>query len=52
MEIFTNPLNTFDNAGTLAAWGFLLAYFAISIAAPVYLKKPRRTRARRTSSSR
>src|ERR1700722_1159511 len=39
LEIFTNPLNTFDNAGTLAAWGFLVSYFAISIAAPVYLKK-------------
>jgi amino acid transporter len=39
LEIFTNPLNTFDNAGTLAAWGFLVSYFGISIAAPVYLKK-------------
>jgi amino acid transporter len=39
LEIFTNPLNTFDNAGTLAAWGFLVSYFAISVAAPVYLKK-------------
>jgi amino acid transporter len=39
LEIFTSPLNTFDNAGTLAAWGFLVSYFGISIAAPVYLKK-------------
>jgi amino acid transporter len=39
LEIFTNPLNTFDNAGTLAAWGFLVSYFGISVAAPVYLKK-------------
>jgi amino acid transporter len=39
LEIFANPLNTFDNAGTLAAWGFLVSYFAISVAAPVYLKK-------------
>jgi amino acid transporter len=39
LEIFTNPLNTFNNAGTLAAWGFLVSYFGISIAAPVYLKK-------------
>jgi amino acid transporter len=39
LEIFTNPLNTFNNAGTLAAWGFLVSYFGISVAAPVYLKK-------------
>jgi amino acid transporter len=39
LEIFTNPLTTFGDAGTLAAFGFLLAYFLITIAAPVFLKK-------------
>ncbi len=39
LEIFTNPLTTFGDAGTLAAFGFLLAYFLITMAAPVYLKK-------------
>jgi amino acid transporter len=39
LEIFTNPLTSFGDAGTLAAFGFLLAYFLITIAAPVYLKK-------------
>ncbi len=39
MQHFTNPLTTFGDAGTLAAFGFLLAYFMISIAAPVYLRK-------------
>jgi amino acid transporter len=39
MQIFTDPLTTFGDAGTLAAFGFLLAYFLISIAAPVYLRK-------------
>ncbi len=39
MEISTNPLTTFGDAGTLAAFGFLTAYFLISIAAPFYLKK-------------
>jgi len=39
LEIFTNPLTTFGDAGTLAAFGFLTAYFLISIAAPVYLRK-------------
>jgi amino acid transporter len=39
LEIFTNPLTTFGNGGTLAAFGFLTAYYLISIAAPVYLKK-------------
>lgn len=39
MQIFTNPLTTFGDAGTLAAFGFLLAYFMITIAAPVYLRK-------------
>ena len=34
-----NPLTIFGNAGTLAAFGFLTAYFLIAIAAPVYLKK-------------
>jgi amino acid transporter len=39
LEIVTNPVTTFGDAGTLAAWGFLAAYFWISIAAPAYLKK-------------
>ena len=39
LEIFTNPLTSFGDAGTLAAFGFLLAYFLITVAAPVYLKK-------------
>jgi amino acid transporter len=39
MQYFTNPLTTFGDAGTLAAFGFLLAYFMISLAAPVYLRK-------------
>ena len=39
LEIFTNPLTTFGDAGTLAAFGFLLAYFLITIAAPAYLRK-------------
>ena len=46
LEIFTNPLTTFGDAGTLAAFGFLTAYFLISVAAPVYLKKLRELRAR------
>ena len=39
LEIFTNPLTIFGDAGTLAAFGFLLAYYLISIAAPVFLAK-------------
>jgi len=39
LNVFTNPLTTFDDAGTLAAFGFLFAYFMIAVAAPVYLKK-------------
>ena len=39
LEIVTNPVTTFGDAGTLAAWGFLAAYFWISVASPVYLKK-------------
>ena len=46
LEIFTNPLTTFGDAGTLAAFGFLTAYFLISVAAPVYLKKQGELRAR------
>ena len=41
MQIFTDPLTTFNDAGTLAAFGFLLVYFMISVAAPVYLRKIR-----------
>jgi amino acid transporter len=39
LEIFTNPLTTFGDAGTLAAFGFIVAYYLITIAAPMYLKK-------------
>jgi amino acid transporter len=39
MQLFTNPLTTFGDAGTLAAFGFLLAYFMISIAAPMFLRR-------------
>jgi len=35
----TEPLTIFGDAGTFAAFGFLLAYFLISVAAPVYLNK-------------
>jgi amino acid transporter len=39
LSIFTNPLTAFGDAGTLAAFGFLLAYYLITVAAPAYLKK-------------
>ncbi|HWE66856.1 MAG TPA: APC family permease [Acidimicrobiales bacterium] len=39
MMIFTNPLTAFGDAGTLAAFGFLVAYYLITVAAPMYLKK-------------
>jgi amino acid transporter len=39
LEIFTGPNTIFDDAGVLAAFGFLTAYFMISVAAPVYLRK-------------
>ena len=39
LEIVTNPLTTFGDAGTLAAFGFLLAYYLVTIAAPVYLRR-------------
>ena len=34
LAIFTNPLTTFGDAGTLAAFGFLVAYYLVTIAAP------------------
>ena len=46
LEINTNPLTTFGGAGTLAAFGFLLAYFRITAAAPAYLAKRRELRPR------
>jgi amino acid transporter len=46
LEIVTNPLTTFGDAGTLAAFGFLLAYFLITIAAPAYLRRRRELRVR------
>ena len=39
LTIFTNPLTAFGDAGTLAAFGFLVAYYLVTLAAPVYLKK-------------
>ena len=39
LQIYTTPLTTFGDAGTLAAFGFLLAYYMISVAAPVFLRK-------------
>jgi amino acid transporter len=39
MTIFTNPLTIFGDAGTLAAFGFLVAYYLITVAAPMYLRK-------------
>ena len=39
LMIFTNPLTAFGDAGTLAAFGFLVAYYLITVAAPMYLKK-------------
>jgi amino acid transporter len=35
----TGPLTIFGDAGTLAAFGFLFAYFMITVAAPFYLHK-------------
>src|SRR5271156_1846313 len=35
----TEPLTLFGDAGTMAAFGFLFAYFMISIASPFYLRK-------------
>ncbi len=46
LMIFTNPLTAFGDAGTLAAFGFLVAYYLITVAAPVYLKKLGALRAR------
>jgi amino acid transporter len=46
LEAFTNPLTIFGDAGTLAAFGFLTAYFLVSFAAPMYLKKRGELRAR------
>jgi amino acid transporter len=39
MQAFTNPLTTFGDAGTLAAFGFLLAYFLVTIAALAFLRR-------------
>jgi amino acid transporter len=39
MQAFTNPLTTFGDAGTLAAFGFLLAYFLVSFASLAYLRR-------------
>lgn len=37
--IFNDPLTIFGDAGTLAAFGFLLVYFMVSVAAPAYLRR-------------
>ncbi|MGO9487439.1 MAG: APC family permease [Solirubrobacteraceae bacterium] len=42
----TSPTTLFDDAGTMAAFGFLSAYFLITIAAPFYLRKLGELRAR------
>jgi amino acid transporter len=39
MQLFTDTQTTFGDAGTLAAFGFLLVYFMISVAAPVFLRR-------------
>ena len=39
MAVRTDPLTTFGDAGTLAAFGFLLAYFLISVAALMFLRR-------------
>jgi fucose permease len=39
-------LDEFNNAGTMGAFGFLGAYFLISLAAPAFLKKRGELRAR------
>ena len=46
LQIFTNPLTTFGDAGTLAAFGFITAYYLITVAAPIYLKKRGELKAR------
>ena len=35
----TSALTMFNDAGTLAATGFLFAYFMVTVAAPLYLRK-------------
>ena len=50
MQAFTNPLTTFGDAGTLAAFGFLLAYFLVTIASLAYLSASENS-GRRTSWS-
>jgi amino acid transporter len=35
----TGPLTIFGDAGTLAAFGFLFAYFMITVASPFYMRK-------------
>ena len=39
LALITDPLTAFNDAGTLAAFAFLLAYFLVSIAAPFYLRR-------------
>jgi amino acid transporter len=42
----TSPLTIFSDAGTMAAFGFLVAYYLVSAAAPFYLRKLGELRAR------
>ncbi len=42
----TSALTLFGDAGTLAAFGFLAAYYGITVAAPFYLRKLGELRAR------
>ena len=42
----TSALTLFNDAGTMAAFGFLFAYFMITVAAPFYLRKIGELRAR------
>jgi amino acid transporter len=51
LHIWSSPLATFNDAGTLAAFGFLTAYFLITIAAPVYLKKRGELRPRHVATA-
>jgi len=51
LEIVTNPLTIFGDGKTLAAFGFVTAYYLISIAAPVYLKKRGELKARHVALS-
>jgi amino acid transporter len=44
LSLSIDPLTIFNDAGTFAAFGFLLAYFLITIASPVYLARRKELR--------